>query len=89
MNKDKQTKFAEARYNAGYRLASDVAREIFEEIERYLKLKITNAIMCKTISGEEDKEYWQGKLSAFLQISDFIKIELKKKYTESEKENDH
>ena len=28
--------YAEELYNAGYRKASDVAREIFEEIEKYL-----------------------------------------------------
>lgn len=29
-------KFSKKAYNAGYRKASDVAREIFEEIEKYL-----------------------------------------------------
>lgn len=51
-------------YNAGYRKASEVAREIFEEIER-----VVGYALCVDLTD------W----SAY--------TELKKKYTESEKDN--
>jgi hypothetical protein len=57
---------AEVLVNAGYRKASDVAREIFEEIEKETEIgRIMNA--CAIVS-----------LDAL--------AELKKEYTESEKE---
>lgn len=49
-------------YNAGYRKASDVAREIFEEIDR----------MC---------------IDTFGNFNHRVFAELKKKYTESERDN--
>lgn len=57
------------------------AREIFEEIARYLRLNEDIAIKCKEENGEWNEEYWKGKLSAFKQIRGFIDAELKKKYT--------
>ena len=62
------TMFAEALYNAGYRKSSEVAREIFEEIDPLLD-KYMN-----------DANYSTGEI-----IYDLA--ELKKKYTESEKDN--
>ena len=56
-------KYATRAYNAGYRKSADVAREIFEEIDK-LHLHVTNEF-------------------------DLIRYEeLKKKYTESEKDNE-
>lgn len=63
---------------AGYRKSSDVSREI----ERYLRLNEDIAIRCKAENGEQNEEYWKGKLSAFRQIRGFIDAELKNKYTE-------
>ena len=58
---------SESLYNAGYRKASEVAREIFEEIEKVTEIgRIMNA--CAIVSLDE-------------------LAELKKKYTESEKDN--
>lgn len=69
----------------GYRKASDVAREIFEEITRYLRLNEDISLKCKEENGEQNREYFKGKLSAFKQIRGFIDAELKKKYTEEGK----
>lgn len=75
-NKAKQ--ISELLTKQGYRKASDVAREI----ERYLRLNEDIAIRCKAENGEQNEEYWKGKLSAFRQIRGFIDAELKKKYKE-------
>ena len=72
-------------YSKGYRKASDVAEEIFAEIDalkRYILLNENIALKCKRENGEYDEEYWKGKLSAFRQIRAYIDAELKKKYTE-------
>ena len=76
---------AQALYNAGYRKASEVAREIFEEIERYLRLNEDIVIKCKEENGEQNREYFKGKLAAYLQIRGFIDIELKRQYKEGQK----
>jgi hypothetical protein len=69
-------------YNQGYRKASDVAREIFEEIERFLYMHFR---FCKEEIGNDDTEYVKGRLELNTQIQNLI-AELKKKY-ESEKDN--
>lgn len=83
--------YAKELYAKGYVKASEVAEEIFaemrEELVRYLMLNENIAIKCKEENGEWNAEYWKGKLSAFKQIRGFIDAELKKKYTESEKDN--
>lgn len=56
-------------YNAGYRKASEVAREIFEEVDE---------AMIEHARGNTT-DHW-----LFVRIA-----ELKKKYTESEKDNDN
>ena len=66
----------------GYRKASEVAREIFEEIERYIRLNEDIALKCKQENGNKNEEYWKGKLSAFKQVRGFIDVELKRQYTE-------
>lgn len=65
---------AELLYNAGYRKASDVAREIFEEIE-----KLMNKLDKRHIACGNPKQAW-GVRSAMTELA-----ELKKKY-ESEGE---
>jgi hypothetical protein len=65
----------------GYRKASEVA----DELKRYIRLNEDIAIRCKEENGEQNREYWKGKLSAFKQIRGFIDAELKKKYTEEGK----
>ena len=66
---------------------SEVAREIVEEIERYLRLNEDIAIKCKRENGEKNEEYWKGKLAAFMQIRGFLKAEFKEKHTEGENGN--
>lgn len=62
--------------NAGYRKASDVAREIFEEIEKILDLdKITDGLHFEAYLGAD---------VAFGRVENKI-AELKKKYESEEK----
>lgn len=68
------TMFAKTLYNAGYRKASDVAREIFKEIE-----KLMNKLDKRHIACGNPKQAW-GVRSAMTELT-----ELKKKY-ESEGE---
>ena len=58
-------------YNAGYRKASEVARKIFEEIEKYVEVALMNGHIETPI----------------LCIGHGTFAELKKKYTEGEKDN--
>ena len=69
----------------GYRKSTDAAMEIVQEIKHYLLLNENIAKKCKEENGEQNREYFKGKLAAFLQIRGFIDAELKKKY-ESEGE---
>ena len=78
-------KALETLYAKGYRKAADVAREIFEEIERYLRLNEDIAIKCKEENGEQNREYFKGKLAAYLQIRGFVDVELKRQYKEGRK----
>jgi hypothetical protein len=70
-------------YNAlmreGYHRSSDVAREI-DDLKRYILLCEDIAIKCKQENGEQNEEYWKGKISALRQIRSYIDAELKKKY---------
>ncbi len=73
---------AEALYNAGYRKSKDVAREIFEEIERKVKASIT--IHLEEINKEHIKDTplydrCSGIVFALRNAEDFL-AELKKKY---------
>lgn len=80
-NYDEANKF----YNAGYRKAS----EIFEEIEEEIELALECNYKIKR-DAQDDNEglviYVDGKIDCLRGLTDFI-AELKKKYTESEKEN--
>ena len=64
---------------------SEVSRD-FDDLKRYIILNENIAIKCKRENGEQNEEYWKGKISAFKQIRAYIDAELKKKYTEGEKE---
>ena len=63
--------YAEALYNAGYRKTEDVAREIFEEIEKLLKNQeaVTENARVKEVADWIFHDYLPRKLA-----------ELKKKY---------
>lgn len=72
-------------HSLGYRKASDVAREIFEEIDDlkcYIRLNEDIALKCKRENGEQNEEYFNGKLAAFKQIRGFIDVELKRQHKE-------
>lgn len=55
---------------------SEVAREIFEEIERFLYMHFR---FYKEEIGNDDTKYFEGRLELNTQIQNFI-AELKKKY---------
>lgn len=77
---------AERLYNAGYRKQSNVAREIFEEMENVINNELQNN--CKVLPQFEfSNELWNkvsGRIEALKEICDFI-AELKNKYTEVQK----
>lgn len=85
---------AEWLYELGYRKASDVAREIFEEIEELLNLQAK--IVCKTRDKYRETDepmlsfiaMLDGRIYSLRVVEEHI-AELKKKYTEGEKENDN
>ncbi len=62
---------------------SEVEKAV-DDLKRYIILNENIAIKCKQENGEQNEEYWKGKISAFKQIRAYIDAELKKKYTESE-----
>ena len=66
--------YAKELYNAGYRKSSEVAREIFEEIEKILRKPLT-------LAEQDNSDY--GELMELI-LGDIITsiTELKKKYTE-------
>lgn len=81
-------KFARELYNKGWRKSADVAEEIFEEIDSLLEGEEKR---YENLSDEADdprftNEYWEASLT----ISSIrtILAELKKKYTESENNNE-
>jgi hypothetical protein len=59
----------------------EIAREIFEEIERFLYMHFR---FCKEEIGNDDFEYIKGRLEMNTQIQSFI-AERKNKYKEIEK----
>ena len=63
-----------------------VPKSEVNDLRRYIILNEDIAIKCKQENGEQNEEYWKGKISAFKQIRAYIDAELKKKYTEGEKE---
>jgi replicative DNA helicase len=85
---------AEHLTNKGYRKASDLAREIFEEIEKEIELALDSNYRAKkehynhsVIPNYDNfKAMCDGKIYAMRGLLDFI-AELKKKYTESEKDD--
>ena len=82
-------KESEDLYNAGYRKASDVAREIFEEIENAIKLtlKINREEKVKLIDTFFSFSLLRSldsKIEVLQAASNFI-AELKKKYVSEEK----
>lgn len=66
-------------YKREMHIKADVAREIFEEIERFLYMHFR---FCKEEIGNDDTEYIKGRLEMNTQIQSFI-AELKNKYTEN------
>jgi hypothetical protein len=86
----KAQKYAERFYNAGYRKASEVAREIFEEIENLMN-EVYSSVqygcysfgMTKHIDTP-DAMRQMGKLEGVKHLGNAI-AELKKKYTEEGK----
>lgn len=66
---------AEHLYNAGYRKASDVAREIFAEIEQHLEKQIKAILMF----GKDDDDFYSGELHAINVLQNYI-ADIKKKY---------
>ena len=69
-----------------YTSADVVPKSEVDDLKRYIILNEDIAIKCKRENGEQNEEYWKGKISAFKQIRAYIDAELKKKYTEGEKE---
>ena len=79
------TQYGETLYNAGYRKASDVAREIFEEIEREINDALQSNYKVLPLI-EQSESLWNrvnGKIDALRGLEDYL-AELKKKYTEGE-----
>ena len=77
-------------YNAGYRKASDVVREIFEEIEEMLNMQAK--IVCKTRETARDADepmlsfiaMLDGRIYSLRVVEEHI-AELKKKYIGEDK----
>ncbi len=63
---------AERVYNAGYRKQSEVAREIFEEIEKLMQMVINDYKTCSCFGTADIVDY----------AREWLISELKKKYTE-------
>lgn len=64
---------------------SEVEKAI-DDLKRYIILNEDISKKCKSENGEQNEEYWKGKLSALLQIRGYLDSELKKKYTEGEQD---
>lgn len=62
---------------------SEVEKAI-DDLKRYIILNEDISKKCKMENGEQNEEYWKGKLSAFLQIRGYLDTELKKKYQKGE-----
>ena len=82
------TETAKAFYNAGYRLAAEVAGEIFVEIKQEIKLALDSNYkargkLLRKFPQEHNEIFMgslNGKIDALRGIDDFI-AELKKKFT--------
>ena len=79
---DSVLKVAEFLYNAGYRKASDVAREIFEAFEGEMRSLIE---VCNDLYNDSDDGYYVGKGDAFFTAIIHLDELIKKKYTEDTK----
>jgi hypothetical protein len=66
--------------------ADVVPKSEVDDLKRYIILNEDIAIKCKQENGEQNEEYWKGKISAFKQIRAYIDAELKKKYIPEEAE---
>ena len=84
MNEGAPKWYAKELYAKGYRKASEVAREIFEEIEKFLVENIS-AISTSRKSGDAlaTHYFYEGEIHA-LEFLLYKNAELKKKYTEGE-----
>ena len=74
-----QKEYARKAFEAGYRLASEVAEKIFEEIERVLAIHFCS---CLPKGATEHYDYYEGDLGNAI-------AELKKKYTEDSGNENH
>lgn len=84
MNEGAPKWYAKAFYNAGYRKNSDIAREIFEEIEEIRLRQIRKSEFFRNGSNEEmERKFYEGAEWGLRQLSHWF-AELKKEYTESE-----
>lgn len=74
--------YAKELYNAGYRKADEVAREIFEEIEKIVAEEIHR---CDSMREKEkdasERIYWEGGRHSLQKVRYWL-AELKKKYME-------
>ena len=78
---------AEHLYEKGYRKASDVAEEIFAEIEKEIKLALDSNYKVKRDAQDDNDSlvmYVEGKIDCLRGLLGFL-AELKKKYTEEGK----
>lgn len=78
---------AEALYNAGYRKSTDVAEEIFAEIEKEIELALDCNYKVKRDSQDMNDTlviYVEGKIDCLRGLLGYI-AELKEKYTEEGK----
>ena len=76
-------------YNAGYRKSTEVAEEIFGEIEKEIELALDSKYKVKRDAQDMNDglvNYVDGKIACLRGLLGFL-AELKKKYTESEKDN--
>ena len=73
----------------GWRKASEVAREIIADLDNgiYEFLKVYTEIRNREFMTDNPTEYTSGKIDAYWSVKVRL-AELKKKYTESEKDDD-
>jgi hypothetical protein len=77
MNEGVGVWYATAFYKAGYRKASDVAREIFEEFRNAMRAEIARN---EELFAEDEDDFYEGRNDAFRTAINCL-AELKKKYT--------
>jgi hypothetical protein len=72
---------AKALYNAGYRKTEDVAREIFEEIVKFVFSEIPNELMPIYKAEKDFRDgVISGKREAFFKVLTHLENHLRKKY---------